>query len=491
MAQLLALEWDGTEARVAVAASRGDRVVIEQAFSVALGASESDATDAAAEKIGIAIRRALDERGIGRMPCLVGVGRSSIELKNLVLPPAPADELPDMVRLQSVREFNNLAEDWPLDFIPVPSDPQQPSDVLVAAISPELVGEIRETCQAAGLEPRRLILRPCAAASLLGRRQPMTGKTPRLLVDLLADEVDLTVLLGDTVLFLRTARLPGAASSPDDVRPLVSEIRRTIAAVQNRWTGQRVESVTLCGDERQQTVLAAQIRQELNLPVAAFDPFAQCELTEKLSTRLPPFRSRFAPLLGMLFDEFSGDRPAIDFLNPRRRPPAPSRRNQYIRAGAAAAGILVAVVGGTWWRLASLESEIAQRTEESKALDPELAQMAQVEKSVAEIDRWAISDIVWLDELSNLAKQLPPPQDAILNSLRVGANAVGGEIRLEGLVRAPALIDQLGRKLRDDHHRVESQQGAQSDKAARYGWRFKSSVVIERDPGKAPRKARK
>lgn len=36
MPQLLALEWNGSEARAVVAASHGDEVIIEQAFSVAL-----------------------------------------------------------------------------------------------------------------------------------------------------------------------------------------------------------------------------------------------------------------------------------------------------------------------------------------------------------------------------------------------------------------------------------------------------------------------
>ena len=46
MPRLLALEWDSNETRVAVAQSSGDRVVVEQAFSVELGSRGSGATRA-------------------------------------------------------------------------------------------------------------------------------------------------------------------------------------------------------------------------------------------------------------------------------------------------------------------------------------------------------------------------------------------------------------------------------------------------------------
>ncbi len=126
--------------------------------------------------IGRRISEALAVRGIRRGKTLVAVSRANIELKNLALPPSPADELPELVRFQAEREFNTLTDDWPLDFIPLPSETGEALAVLAAAISPELVGEIQITCQAANLTPSRLILRPCAAASLLSRCGRVTNK---------------------------------------------------------------------------------------------------------------------------------------------------------------------------------------------------------------------------------------------------------------------------------------------------------------------------
>src|SRR5262245_6056392 len=220
MPNLIALEWDDAEARIAVADVRRGGMILEQAFAVALPA-EKTAPDASGATgtisisgahdlgaIGRRINDALSARGIRRGKTLVAVGRANIELKNLSLPPAPPEELPELVRFQAEREFNALSDEWPLDFIPLPSEHDDQLTVLAAAISPELIAEIEITCQGANLTPQRLILRPCAAASLLCRARPGQEKKLRLLIDLLAEEADLTVLDGDAVVFMRTARLP-------------------------------------------------------------------------------------------------------------------------------------------------------------------------------------------------------------------------------------------------------------------------------------------
>src|SRR5687767_2904296 len=102
MAKHLALEWDSRQARVAVASTRGTQLVLEQAFCVPLLAG--DAADETAERVGEKIGAALAARRIPRLDTMVAVGRASIELKQLQLPPAPDEDLPDLVRFQAQRE---------------------------------------------------------------------------------------------------------------------------------------------------------------------------------------------------------------------------------------------------------------------------------------------------------------------------------------------------------------------------------------------------
>ena len=118
----------------------------------------------------------------------------------------PEDELPDVVRFQAVRQFTTLGDNWPLDFVPLGPNADGGMNVLAAAISPELLEQIRKDCSVAGITVSRLVLRPFAAAALL--KDQLGDGQCRMIVDLLRDEADLTVLIGSQVIFPRTVRLP-------------------------------------------------------------------------------------------------------------------------------------------------------------------------------------------------------------------------------------------------------------------------------------------
>ena len=250
--------------------------------------------------IGNALGAAVAGEGLRKAETLAVVGRPSIELKDLSLPPAPDDELPDMVRFQAMRDFTQLQDDWPLDFIPLSGSAEESRQVLAAAISAETLGEARNLH-----EGRGRVKAPRIAAMRVGfavaRHRPGPNRI-RLLVDLLGDEVDLTVLADDRPIFMRTARLAGDSTSQEQFRAVVMEIRRTIAAMQNRLHGRRVEEVHLCGDGPHQATLGERIESELDLPTKLFDPFTSFEGASAIERKLPEHRGRFAPLLGMLAD---------------------------------------------------------------------------------------------------------------------------------------------------------------------------------------------
>jgi Tfp pilus assembly PilM family ATPase len=481
MPRLLALEWDGEEARVVVASPRGDSIIVEEAFAIALPPrGEKDAAD---QDRGKVIGTALSARRLGRMQGIVAVGRASIELKQLSLPPAPDDELPDLVRFQAQREFNAMGESWPLDFIPLSSQPDKPRQVLAAAISPDMVAQIQETARLAGVTPERLVLRPCAAASLLRRMHWREAESVQLLVEVLADEADLTVLVDGQVVFLRTARLPGDALAPEGYRPLVGEIRRTVAAARNQLGGRKVEAVQLCGSGADHIALAEHIEKECGLPCRLFDPFAQLNLSRELAKSPPEHTGRFAPLLGMLLDEAVHQPPAIDFLNPRRRPPPPDRRRPLALA---VAGVAVVVLGGYFWfysATSALDDRIAELEQQAREQEKLVAKYKDVELAAKEIEAWAASDVNWLDELRELSDDFPQAKDVLITQLRMGPHVGGAEITLEGYLREADTADQLEANLRDDAHMVEGRGLQQDSSKSGYSWRFTTSMLVKpQDP---------
>ena len=290
MSQLFALEWDPREIRLMVASGRGRQMVIEQAFSIPCETDPSAADTA--EQIGKRIASELDARGLGRAEAVVAVGRNSIELRQLQLPPAPDDELPDMVRFQATREFNELDDKWLLDFVPIEGSADSPRTVLATAIAPSILKQIEAVCQHAGLKMLRLLLRPCEAALLLEAEKSIPKGQVVLLVNPLGVEADLTAAVDGKAVFLRTTRI---ASDPPPLQALLAEIRLTMAAASNQLGGRRIESIVLCGEPRPDLDLARAIEAELAIHVETFDPFGGVKLGHALVDSPPPHPGRYAP----------------------------------------------------------------------------------------------------------------------------------------------------------------------------------------------------
>jgi Tfp pilus assembly PilM family ATPase len=478
MPQLLALEWDAREARVAVARTRGREVVLEHAFAVELSPRDAGST-VADVNVGEQIAAALATRKVGRCETLAAVGRASIELRQLSIPPAPDEELPDMVRFQALRQFTGIGEDWPLDFVPLESADAGSLNVLAAAISPEIVEQIRRACQAAELAPQRLVLRPFAAASLLRRRSDVSGSACRLMVDLLAEEADLTVLVDDQVSLVRTVRVPAADASGASTRILVGEIRRTMAAAHNQLRDRRIERIILCGAGEEQAALKHQVEQELGQEVDTFDPFSCVALAAELQKHKPEHPGRFAPLLGMLVDEAAGTPHAIDFLHPRRKTAPPNRRRRYALIGTAAAAVVVMLAGFLWLRLTGLDDEIRTLTKATSDLKDSVAEAQKKQNDARVIGEFLDNDIPWLDEMYRLSRELPSSEAVILTQVTLSMRTpAGGQIVLDGFASEHDRIREVEEALRADGRQVVST-GGQYERREGYSWRFKETVIVE------------
>jgi Tfp pilus assembly PilM family ATPase len=476
MARLLALEWDAKEARVAVAHARGKEVVVEQAFVVPLPEREGGGGEA---EIGAAIGKALAEHGLSRMEVLIAVGRANIELRFLTTPPAPDDELPELVRFQALRQFTTLGDDWPLDFVPLGPNADGGQNVLAAAIAPDLVEQLRKVAAAANLTISRLVLRPFAAASLL-REKHADGKC-RMNVDLLRDEADMTVLLGPQVIFPRTVRLPAVTEPEVLARALLAEGRRTMIAAQNQLGGRKVEEVVIFGDGQHHSSLKQLLENELSLSVKLVDPFESVEWEGGARARKPEYPGTFAPLLGILRDAAAETRPEIDFLQPRRKPEPPNRRRTYLIAGGAMAALVLLAFGWMQLSLWSLDSQIAQKKKDSakqkQLADKSLKPIEQAEK----LERFTAGDVTWLDELALLSQRMPKAEATTVKEMhwRMDTKKGGGRTTLKGLADKPATITEIERAMRIEGHAALGTGATEDDQAARpLVWAYTEDISV-------------
>jgi Tfp pilus assembly PilM family ATPase len=475
MPRLVAIEWDAQEARVVIARTRAGGVGIEHALTIPLPAREAGAAES---DVGPVLAKALAEYGVSRTETLVAVGRASIELKFLSTPPAPPEELPELVRFQALRQFTSLGDDWPLDFVPLAASSDGGNNVLAAAISPDLIAQIRQTAAACNLHLSRLVLRPFAAAGLL-KKEAADGKC-RMVVDLLKDDADLTVLIGEHVIFPRTVRLPAVDEADVLARALLNEGRRTIIAAQNQLGGRRVEEVVIFGDGQHHAAIKQLLEKELTMPVKLVDPFDYVEWSDGARVRKPEFPGTFAPLLGMLLAEAGQAAHSIDFLHPRKRPAAPNQNRVLIAGGAAIAALLLLGLGSTWWQLRSLDAQIGTLQTQRTAQEKLAKQGAKPRDDAAKLDRFALADVTWLDELRLISEKFPAPGAALVEDLTANYDPKGGgKLTVTGLVDQEGRIRELEGNIRDEAHSI-SGSGAQYDPEApgSQKWRFKETVTI-------------
>jgi Tfp pilus assembly PilM family ATPase len=456
MAQLLAIEWDAREARVAVGRMRGKELTVERAFAVRL-ATAGDAGSAPEAPAGARIADVLASLGLGRMDTLVAIGRTNIELRQLTVPPAPPDELPEIVRFQALRQFTTIGEDWPLDFVPLGAGEGESVNVLAAAISPEVVEQIRSTCVASHLVPKRIVLRPFGAASLLRRHDRGAAQPCRLMVDLLAEEADLSVLDGEHLLLTRTVRLAAVDDREALARGLLGEIRRTIAAANNQLGGRRVEKVILCGDGTEHDAIRKLVEQELSLEVELFDPFSEVRLEGELRDERPPQSGRFAPLLGLLLDEATGTPHALDFLHPRKKPEQTDQRRRKLLIAATAAVACLAALFLIWVQLSSLDDEIQAIRVQSAGMKKKLDEAKKWGKEAGVVQEFLDHDFNWLDEMEWLSVNLPGAEDVILSDISFKATPPeGGALDIAGFMRQPDQFKDIEDRLRVDDRVVKA-----------------------------------
>jgi hypothetical protein len=499
MPRILAIDWDRLEARGVLVSSGPTGTSIGGAWVASL--ATVDPAGLSGKQIGARLAAAIAGNISGKEVTLVGVGRDNVQMKLMTLPPAPADELPDMVRFQAEREFTTLGSEAALDFIRLSGDAESPNQVLALALNPGGMAEAREICEAIGAELDRVPVRGCAAASMVNRAGLLDQEHVSLVVNSLVEEADLVAQVGEIVVLLRTVRLPDPTQIEARQRALLGEIRRTMAAVRQQSTDRQVSQVIICGAESS-AAKSGQLGSEL---VTIFDPTTHAPAG--LTTRgvAAESLSRFSAVLGMALNEADRRAPIVDFANVRRK--TESRRFGRVQVLASAVAALVALWFGVhvWKQLSGPAADLAELQKRIHAAQAEAEMYKSVTAQAAAVDHWMATDVTWLDELDEFshrvrpqplaAKDFPVANDAVITQLTLtrpqGANPVGGKMDVQAVAKSSAAVASLEQRLRDPSHTVSAGGGKLEKSFPGYDWSFGLDVRVPTasdQPVEAPKK---
>ncbi len=451
--KVLCLDWDKRSLRIVVARSGQGRTVLEDAHSHRLP-NTVDADDP--ESMGDFIRSMLRRHRLHYRGVVVDVPRERAVINRLRLPPTPLAEVPAAVRFQAMKELPFPLDTAAVDFVVMERDANGlTTEVLLAAVTLETLERVRLTCQAAGLTPMRIGLRPYA--NLISVQRTRGGENRRVLfldVGPVATEID--VMQGDVLAFARSANvtvpLPGldaeapgeervvpiaeladAAGSENAVETAIGELLvetlRTLQAYRATQADATVDEVVVAGGTGIETLLADRLSQRLKLPVVLFDPTGVLGIEPD---EAPKLRS-FSAALGLAWGMGRDTALALDFLNPKRPISSREKLQRRARMGAMAAAVVLLavgiVLGRQYYVLASQCSDLRAANDK---LAEEARKKVELRNRVEEAAEWA-KEAVWPDELLNITEHAFPP------GTRPGEKMVVREIALDITGRNPGI----------------------------------------------------
>ncbi|MFC1758519.1 type IV pilus biogenesis protein PilM [Planctomycetota bacterium] len=466
MPRFLAIDWDDSEIRIASANVQGDKVSVDDLVSKPL-ADPANVQDA--------LRGLIAEHKLKATEALICAPRSSVELRSVTVPPVPDEELPDIIRFQALREFSELSDDWPIDYLPVSAD-EHGITVKAAAMSPKCLREITQPIEACEIKPVGLMLRPTAIASIARKMDPHEGGL-RLLVDQLDTKIELTVIDGLNIQLMRTINLPPGDNAEQRNSVLTSEIQRTVVATQNQ-TNNNIETVVFFGSKEMRQSQADLTQSKLNLKTECINPLDSVSVSGRVALGQVD-SGRFAAAIGMLCEQASEENETIDLLRPRKPVEPPSRRNLYSLLGLTAACVVLAAIAGVWYQLDQFDREIKslRSTAYSQKEQAEMA-TARIEKA-ASVLHWEKSSVNVLAELDRISQKMPPPEEIQLSQARGMIDQTGnGKITLQGYAKESASLETAVTNLADDNHKLQLPMAQKTKGSEKYAWTFNKSITV-------------
>ena len=476
-AKILALDWDNSHMRVALGKVSGDSIQLLRAETISRyddSANDDESAELKRQPVDKLLSGWVESNGLTGSEVLVAVPRTDVELRLLDVPPAPPDELPDIVRFQAQQAFTSLEDSWPLDYILIVSIGGETKQVLAATLTDKRLRSISRICEKAALKLRGVVLRSSATAALVRRNGLVPTGRFVLVAETAESTVDLAVISNESVLLTRSARLPH--HDQGELAALASEIRRTQLAARRHMGDSTIERVILCSDHGEE--LGKPLESTVSIPVEVFDPIADCRVSSQVQLERV---ATFAPVIGLLTDELHGTRHEIDFLRPRRPAPPPDRRPFYMTLATIALVAILLLALGIWWQLGAMDRKIKSLSKESLSLDKTVETARRQAEDVADLEDWEDGAVNWLIEVRDLSERLPQADrvriDNILADLNVQSG--GGVLTVKGYVDQPTTLAEFESSMTDENHETDRTDHKESGNNPKYPWFFSERIAVK------------
>jgi hypothetical protein len=490
----MGLEIDGLTLRIAEASRSGNSSRIDQVRAFPLELPENaDRTDALV--LGSAIAKTLAKARVKPGPVVLGIGRSQVILRTVVVPDTGlTGTIAALVRFQVARDLPFRLDEAIIDFQILRRLPARPAsdteattipsgaandsvdrvEVLVAITRQESLEFLRRMTEAAGLslaavgwisQANATCLRAASDASAL-------NPGPRALVAIKSEEVGIEILEGRSLLFSRGLPMPSSKDTEPDqwIRSATIEVVRTLHAFGGTPGRTAPESALILGGTGLEDALSAALEVRLGFKV----PQVTLSRSQGLDSSEAAAVAGGFSSIGLALGATDPAGLEFDFLNPKRPTPPPDLRKIRLIVGVTAAvALLVAVLGVRKTLISRRETILAGLQTELTTGEKKRPVYRQMIQQAATLKAWSAEERDWLDHYAHLSAVLPPSEEVYLTSVAFGPNRA---IRLGVQARNGEVLGKVDRLLRAAGYDVKPL--AVTPGADRNGYNFRTTVEL-------------
>ena len=484
-----AVDCDGRHIRVAYARryGRSSRVLRTAAMAIPPGTDASDPL-----QLGALLGQVLRDMRIGGVGLLMNVTRAEAVLKPVTLPPgASQNEMAGMVSFQVEKELPFRSEEAVIDFTieshydadaaPLDAQAARGIDVLVAAVRLPVVDHYRRIAQAAGARLLRLGLRPYANVRCVNACMQSGPDATVLLLHLGADETEIDLLVGGSLMFSRSASVkipPDAAQSgviAESIRAVAMEVRRSVQSYLAVERAFKIDKIVIAGGTGVEAAAAQELSAELKAPCELLNPAPAAGLGVGAGA------SAFISALGLAIGQGGGDRLPFDFLHPKRHVEPPNKlRTMAIAAGAVL--IAASIVGVTAGAVqVSARKDAAEQAHQKLIAEKENEKsLLRSAKQVKTLQQWQDERRDWLAHWTRLSALFPGAPDAYIIALKTAGTSGDWSISLVVKARDSKIITDLGDRLAAAGYKF--QPGGLTTTPDPYGYQYSEEVRVFIEP---------
>lgn len=361
------------------------------------------------QEIGEKLKSWLAESGLHAGQAILVLPRESVVIRQLQLPLAPEDEIPDLVRFQSASKSSLPIDDLALDYLPMSaSGAGEGLSVVTASIDRKRLQRIKQILTSAGFDVVRATTTPLTIGHFVKKfgGASLGANQPEIVVFQRDSLIEISIFAGGSLVFSHSMALPES----NRLKPLDSGLTRSIVALHQTHPDVAINRCYLAGfgnDKEVRELLESKFRGNVT----------HVELPESHSGNNEI--SGFEPLIGAALP-VDAKNLKLDLLHPRKRIEKPDRRKLYSIVGGIVAVLFLMLTYGIFLsRKGTLEGSIDSLKESIAEIEQNLTAGEPQAEAFEKIDNWSLTQTNPVIAWNQLRSNMPDTDRLYLTELRL------------------------------------------------------------------------